>query len=427
VIAPSTPTATGPRLLDGPAAEEGREPLEAHSARLGLRPPGGTWLLDALEESGLRGRGGAWFPTARKWRGVAVRASGPAVVVINASEGEPLSAKDRTLVSLRPHLVLDGAVLAAESVGADEIVVYLSRPFRAARAAIAEALAERRRAGLREPVIRVTLVSHDYVAGESSAVVRRLSGGPAKPTFTPPHPSERGVGGRPTLVQNAETLAHAALIARNGSGWFRSRGTPASPGTTLMTLSGGVHRPGVYEVDIGTSVADVLDRAGGAVSPPAGALLGGYFGSWIGPDELLPLTLDVEALARRGASLGCGVLGVLPDGGCAIGETARIIAYLAAESAGQCGPCVLGLRALADAMQRIARSNAEPADLDRIRRWARLIRGRGACNHPDGAAHHLESALDTFADHLALHLAGVLCAASLLPSLPAPRPRQRWR
>jgi NADH:ubiquinone oxidoreductase subunit F (NADH-binding) len=245
--------------------------------------------------------------------------------------------------------------------------------------------------------------------------------------FTPPHPSERGVEGRPTLVQNAETLAHAALIARNGSGWFRSRGTPASPGTTLMTLSGGVHRPGVYEVDIGTTVAEVLDRAGGAVSPPAGALLGGYFGSWIGPDGLLPLTLDSEALARRGASLGCGVLGVLPDGGCGIGESARIVAYLAAESAGQCGPCVLGLRALADAMQRIARSDAVPADLDRVRRWARLIRGRGACNHPDGAAHHLESALDTFADHLALHLAGVPCPASLRPSLPAPRSRRRWR
>src|SRR4029077_5803005 len=148
------------------------------------------------------------------------------------------------------------------------------------------------------------------------------------------------------------TLAHVALIARYGPGWFRQLGTPGSPGTTLMTLTGNIKRPGVYGVDLGATIGDVINDVGGTVSSPAGALLGGYFGSWLPPDALNQWSLDVDRLrSAYGAAFGCGILAIIPQGGCAIVESTRILTYLAAESAGQCGPCVNGLAALAGTMQ----------------------------------------------------------------------------
>jgi NADH:ubiquinone oxidoreductase subunit F (NADH-binding) len=249
-------------------------------------------------------------------------------------------------------------------------------------------------------------------------VVQRILGGPALPLMTPPHVSETGVGGRPTLVQNAETLAHAALVARFGGDEFRRLGTAGMPGTTLLTLSGNVRRPGVYEVEIGSRVGDVLKTAGGVTGLAPGALLGGYFGGWIAGDELFERRLDT--------GLGCGVLAVLPEGACGIEESSRILDYLSAESAGQCGPCVHGLRAIAVTMQRIARSEGDPDDLLRLRRWSGLVRGRGACRHPDGAAGHLDSALTVFASHLGEHLAGTPCRGRRVAGFPRPPARFRW-
>jgi NADH:ubiquinone oxidoreductase subunit F (NADH-binding) len=414
------------RLLSGPLLSSGREDLASHRARLGPRPPGGAWLVDLLERSGLRGRGGAWFPTASKWRAAAGDAGGPTVVVVNASEGEPLSAKDQTLVAARPHLVLDGAELAAETIGAEEIVVYLARPFAPSTDAIRRAVRERARARLTGPPVRIARSPHRYVAGESSAVVRKLNGGPAKPAFSPHHPAGHRVRGRRVLVQNAETLAHAALIARRGDGWFRECGTESSPGTTLMTLTGSVRVPGVYEVDLAGSIGGALALAGGVPRAAGAALLGGYFGSWLAAEGLSEMPLDRAALSAHGASLGCGVLAVLPVDACGIAETSRIMAYLAAESAGQCGPCVFGLRAIAEVMARIAASEAVPTDEQRVRKWAGSLRGRGACNHPDGAVHNLESALETFAAHLRIHLAGHRCPVDGRLALPQPKLR-RWR
>ncbi|MHB8718607.1 MAG: NADH-ubiquinone oxidoreductase-F iron-sulfur binding region domain-containing protein [Candidatus Dormibacteria bacterium] len=417
------------RLLDGPDPAAGWERLDDHVRRLRACPDGGSWLLDLLERSGLRGRGGASFPTWRKWTAVAERSHGQAVVVMNAAEGEPLSAKDRLLLTLRPHLVLDGAALAAATLGAGEIVLYLSRGSRATHHVVRRAVRERRRAHFAGPPVRIVRTAHRYVAGEASAAVRRISGGPSKPQFSPPRAFERGVGNRPTLVQNVETLAHVALIARYGSGWFREVGTDTSPGTALMTLSGNIRRPGVYEVDLAARSGSVLAAAGGTASPPGGALLGGYFGTWLPAASLWDLPLDSERLRRdHGASLGCGVLAVLPQEGCGIAEAARILSWLAAESAGQCGPCVNGLAALATTVARIARSDAVPTDLEHVRRWAGLVSGRGACHHPDGAVGQLASALMVFSDHLDRHLGGVPCPGQLVHGFPAPPPSARgWR
>jgi NADH:ubiquinone oxidoreductase subunit F (NADH-binding) len=409
------------RLSAGPPPWAGYEALDEHLERLGSRPAGGEWLLDDLARSGLRGRGGAAFPTWRKWAAVAQSTNGDSVVVINASEGEPLSQKDRTLLAFRPHLVLDGAALAADTLGATDIVLYLSRSPATPERTIAKALKERVESGLPEPRIRVVRTAHRYVAGESSAVVSRVSGGPAKPRFSLQRSAAAGVANRPTLIQNAETFAHVAMIARNGSEWFRQLGTDFSPGSALVTLCGNVRNPGVYEVDLASRLGSVLEAAGGTASPPGGALLGGYFGTWLSAGALDDLPLDAERLCSlHGASLGCGVVAVLPEGGCGIAESTRILAYLSAESAGQCGPCVYGLASLTETMERVVRSAGEPGDVERVRRWVEMVRGRGGCRHPDGAVGQLTSALTAFDDHLGMHLAGEQCGGLKAASFPRP-------
>jgi len=223
--------------------------------------------------------------------------------------------------------------------------------------------------------------------------VHMVNEGLATPTNTPPYPFERGVDGAPTLVQNVETLAHAALLARTGS----------IPGTMLLTLAGAAVRPGVIEVDEGATIGDAIQRAGGVAETPRAVLLGGYFGSWVEPERAWRLQLDHRSLRDQGLGLGCGVIGLLPARGCPVCETAGIMRYLAGESSAQCGPCFFGLRALADACTRIAEGGANPDDLRRLHRWSAMVRGRGACKHPDGAVIFLSSALTVFAREFTAH------------------------
>jgi NADH:ubiquinone oxidoreductase subunit F (NADH-binding) len=381
-------------LFDGPDPRSGAESLADHERRLGPLPPAGPGLIEAIEHSGLLGRGGASFPVGTKWRSVAGRSGGTAVVLANGAEGEPLSRKDQFLMWARPHLVLDGARLAAGAVGAGRVVLYVGEEHRSAAASMARALAERPAAQRRG--LSMVAAPARYVAGEESAAVHFVNDGLAVPTATPPRPYERGVGGRPTLVQNVESLAHAALVARGGGA-----------GTVLLTVAGAVQRPGVVEVPAGTTVGEAVARAGGASAAPRAVLLGGYFGSWMEVGEAWRLPLDPAALRAAGASLGCGVLSVLPAFASPVEETARIVRTLAAESAAQCGPCFFGLRALADACGRLAARRSEPDDLERLGRWSAEVRGRGACRHPDGAAGFLQSALRVFAHEFAVAGTGV--------------------
>ena len=387
-------------LLSGRDVRDGVETLAAQTSRLGGRPAGGPGLVSALDVSGLRGRGGAAFPVAAKWRAVADQRPRSRAVLVNGAEGEPLSRKDHVLMTTRPHLVLDGAALAAETLGADDVVLYLKDSDAVARTAMRRALLERPAREQRRT--RFVEAPDRYVAGEESAAVHCVTDGIALPTTRPPRPYERGIDGHPTLVQNVETLAHVAMIARFGGDWFRSLGAGA-PGTVLLTASGAVRSPGVIEVPHGATVEAALDQAGGATRTPQAVLLGGYFGSWLDAASARTTRLDAAALRAAGWTLGCGVVSVLADGSCGVLETARIISYLADESARQCGPCVFGLRAIAAAVQRVAAGIGEESDLARVRRWAAQLGGRGACNHPDGAAAMLLSALDVFAEEFARH------------------------
>lgn len=392
------------RLLAGPPPESGAESLADHLARLGRRPPAAEWgdFPAVLEASGLLGRGGAAFPVGRKWASVAGRSNGAAVVLANGAEGEPLSAKDRTLMARRPHLVIDGAELAAEVVRADRIVLYVGAEHRSARGALVAALRERSaHRGLGRPVpISIVPAPPRYVAGEESAAVHFVNDADARPTTTPPRPYERGVGGRPTLVQNVESLAHAALIARHGDAWFREVGDGTTRGTALVTVDG-AERNGVLEVAIGTT----LERLAAASAAPNGGavLLGGYFGGWLSRREAGGLPLDPVALRAAGSTFGCGVVAFLPETRCGVRATARIIDYMAGQSAAQCGPCVFGLRAIADTTVRLAHGWPERDDLERVTRWTSQLAGRGACRHPDGAAGLMASALRAFGDDFAHH------------------------
>jgi len=384
-------------------------------------------LIGEVRAAGLTGRGGAAFPVHRKLEAVAAARPGRAVVVGNAAEGEPASHKDEALLFLAPHLVLDGLQLAAEAVGASRAVLYVREDL-GARTRLTDYLPERDAYGLDRLPVEIVRAPHRFLAGEESALASRVSGGPAVPQFAPPRVFERGVDGRPTLVQNVETLAHLALIARYGPGWFRSLGTPDEPGTMLCTLRQASGSVDVAEAAIGTPLATLLDLSVKGDGEVGGAVLvGGYHGAWLPAAQAASLTLSNAELRPAGAFAGAGVLAALPADRCGVIESARVARYLALESAGQCGPCRSGLPSIAAAMAELANVGGwgggrgpHPRVLDDLSRWAGLVEGRGACHHPDGTVRFLRSALGVFGPEIRLHQQGRCSAAAGQPFLPVP-------
>lgn len=375
-----------------------------HEAAYGpLSLPPRVQLLDAVEAAGLLGRGGAGFPTARKMR--TVGAGRDPVVLGNACEGEPASGKDALLLSQHPHLVLDGLDVAAHAVGASarHLAVHAGSPALPVL-----------RAALRERRTPVTLheVPACYTSSEETALIRFVNTGTAKPMFTPPRPFEQGIGRRPTLVNNAETLAHLALIARRGPAWFRELGDPEEPGTQLLTVDGTV-----VEVPTGSALKAVAD-----LRDAQAVLVGGYFGTWLSVAQAREMTLTHRDMRAAGGALGAGIVLTLPKASCGIVETARVATYLANENAGQCGPCFNGLPAIAGAVRALAVGPWDDSTMASLDRWLGVVAGRGACRHPDGAVRFVLSALAVFADDVAAHRAGHPCAgAQAPPVLPVPR------
>ena len=378
-------------------------------------------LIDVVDAAGLRGRGGAAFPAAVKMRAVA-RGTRRPIVVVNGSEGEPASRKDSILMTLAPHLVLDGSELAAAAVGADEIIVGVDASAPAARRSIEAALRERSAIDRRGRRIRVVAVPTGYVVGEERSIVHLLNGGPAIPT-SGPRPFVRGVRGRPTLIQNVETLGHLALIHAFGPAWFREIGPEEMPGSMLVTVSGAVANPGVYEIEVGTSVGHVIRGADGAPLGTGAVLVGGYSGTWLGAETAETVPLQPSGLAAVGGIVGAGVIAVLPDEACGWSETAGVLRWLAGQTAGQCGPCVHGLAAIANAAEQVISGRGGGANVGRLQQWAGDVQGRGACGLPDGAVRFLRSALEVFDADVRAHLLGRRCAGSRRERiLPVPEP-----
>ncbi|MFI8632881.1 NADH-ubiquinone oxidoreductase-F iron-sulfur binding region domain-containing protein [Microbacterium sp. NPDC077663] len=353
-------------------------------------------LLRALERSGLTGRGGAGFPVHIKMAAVGrlVARGKSAVVVGNGSEGEPLSAKDRTLLLHAPHLVLDGLLMCAEVLQTDDVHLVIT-PESAAN--VAAAVSERSDAAR----IVVHAAAHEYVAGEASALVQRLGGNLPLPTDRRVRLAEKGLRRRPTLVQNVETLAHIGLIGRFGADWYRQVGQGPDAGTRLFSLSRPGMPPMVVEAESGVTIDSLLSALPPG-RPAAFALVGGFSGTWI-PEAAFHVPSSATGWASWGAAPGAGVVHVLTRGECGLRATADILDFLAHASAGQCGSCVNGLPAIAMAMRQLAAGQDARAELVRL---SCLAEGRGACSHPDGSIHMLRSALTTFADDVAAHARG---------------------
>lgn len=389
------------RLLRSLAAREDLDDYLRHGGY--RRLVSGSGLLTAMSEVGLRGRGGAGFPVAVKWRTLA-DAPRPVFAVANGEEGEPHSAKDRWLLRWRPHIVLEGLRLAAEAVRAEEAWVYVSDQlsYESVGAAAAE-LDAADLPGVAAPV-RVHRTAHRYVSGEESAAVRAINGGPPLPTSKQTRVYQSGVRDRPTLVQNVETLAQAALIASLGTDAYAEVGLDGERGTLLLTLNGDCRRPGLYEVPLGTSVTQALSGVGAADGPPRGLLMGGYFSGLLGPDAL-DYRLSHEALRRAGAGLGCAAITVLGQSRCMLKIASELARYYAAESAEQCGVCIRGTTAIRDALDECVRGAADDDTTQRLARYAGSVRGRGACGLPDGVANVVESLLRHFPDTVEQHAA----------------------
>ncbi|QYF74272.1 NADH-ubiquinone oxidoreductase-F iron-sulfur binding region domain-containing protein [Cryobacterium sp. PAMC25264] len=417
------------RLTQAPGPDHAR-----HLIEFGVLPsaPASGTLLATLRAAGLEGRGGAGFPAWRKLAAIPERSatgrlgSRRPVVIGNAAEGEPLSVKDATLLGTAPHLVIDGLLTVAAAVNAAEVYLYAPA---ALLPTVAYALAERTDAG----GVAVRACAESFISGEASAVVNALAGRPALPADRNIRLTTSGLGKRPTLLHNIETLAHIALIVRFGADWFRSLGTETDPGTRLVTVSRGLWAAGVaagvsagatgggpagasgaaparatatvLEV-IGGSRIDELLRFGG-IDPASlqAVLVGGYHGAWL-PDSALHTGLDRVSLAPFGASPGAGILLVLETGRCPLTLSASIVDYLAGQSARQCGPCVNGLPAMAAVLGRLAAGERHPGLPGEVARLAALVTGRGSCHHPDGTARFVLSTLTVFAADVDAHLHG---------------------
>jgi NADH:ubiquinone oxidoreductase subunit F (NADH-binding) len=399
-------TATGQRLdfnqhvaVHGPLALPNRK--GAHQFR--------DQILNEIDASGLTGRGGGGFPTGTKLRAY-IQGHRRHAMVINVMEGEPAAQKDSVLACYAPHLILDGAEILATIVHAPSITVAVARDNPAAFDSLSAAVAERQSRGKRPFDIKVVAPPSRYVASEESALANWLDGGMSLPTFRESKPARLPVRGRGAVVDNAETAAAVALIARHGGTWFASGGINGAAGTTLITIAGAVADPGVFEVPLGTPVRDVLALAK-PIAAPTALLLGGYGGTFVGP-EALDRPYSRNGLVDIGGNLGAGVIIVFNSSSCIVAEAARIARWMANESAGQCGPCVFGLPAMAAELGKLAAGSKDPALERSLTNHFEVINGRGACAHPDGVVRMARTALAVAGDDVANHLQGQPCAAS---------------
>ena len=371
-------------------------------------------LIEMVESVDMRGRGGAGFPFAHKVRAVvdscAQRKCKP-FILVNGSEGEPGSAKDKMLLLRSPYLVLGGALLAARALNAKMIIVGVTN------GAVASSVAEAARA---EPdlkkVVRVVEVPDRFVSGEGGALVNAVNGKVALPPGKKRRASDSGVDGLPTLLSNAETFAQLAVLAMLGQEGYASDGTPDEPGTLLLSVGGSAGRPAVVEVPAGVPLGTVLDIC--EATAREGVLVGGYHGMWLPGEFADDVPVSRAGLDAAGGTLGAGVVMPLGPGTCPLGEVARITRYLAKESSGQCGPCKLGLPGLARSMTALAEGSGGMDTLDMARRAASVVRGRGACSHPDGVSQFVLSALDVFSDDLTAHLFRGSCGRPVRGILP---------
>lgn len=373
-------------------------------------------VLEEVKRSGLRGRGGAGFPTGRKWELAAQKKGLKKYVCCNAAEGEPGTYKDRTLIRTNPHQLIEGVAIAAYAVGADEAYIFLKESFQQEYEILDKAVSDASQAGLLGEQIFGTpfcLTVHIfkgpnvYIAGEETAMLEAIEGRRARPKQKPPfYPIQHGLFGKPTLVNNAETLSNIPPIFRNGADWFSKLGHPKSPGTMLFTIGGEVNRPGVYELPLGTPLRNLIFEYGGGISGQRRlkAVFPGGPSQALLVEKDLDVTLDFESLKERGSGLGTGAVMVLSDTTCIVSTALYFSSFFMQESCGQCPPCKLGTIHMTQILEKIEQGKGEDKDLRALQQVFGLIRGRGYCDLINSSVRSVESTLKHFKEEYEAHI-----------------------
>ncbi len=416
------PVLGAPPFLSQWFGEDGPIPISVYAARGGYRAlreararPGGE-VLEAVKASGLRGRGGAGFPTGTKWGfipKVPSPAGSPIYVVVNADESEPGAFKDRALLELAPHLVIEGILLACHAVGAQSAYVYVRGEFAEPYRTLTRAVAEARDAGLVGAAAGADLILHRgagaYICGEETALLESLEGKKGYPRLRPPFPAQKGLFGQPTVVNNVETLATVPVIMAGGAANFAKVGTPKSPGTKLVSISGRVRRPGLYEVPLGVPLKRILHEVAGGPAPGRSikaVIPGGSSTPILTVAEAEEITFDWEALASKGTFLGTGGIIVLDDGDCLVRVLANLARFYAHESCGQCTPCREGTGWSRNLLAALEAGHGTARDLALLKEIAGNMRGRTICVLADALAMPVQSYLQRFGPEFEAHLSG---------------------
>ncbi len=408
---------------------EGRENLSAYKARGGYEAlvtalrSSPEAVIGAVADAGLRGRGGAGFPSGKKWQLTREAPEQPHYLVMNGGEDEPGSKKDRVLLENLPHLVLEGAILAAYAIGAAKIYLYINARYDAATKSIQDAIAEAQSAAyLGKNIlgsgfgveVELTAAPHNYVAGEDTAVIEVIEGKKAWPRQKPPFPVTVGLFGKPTSVNNVETLANVAPIVLHGADWYKKYGTAESSGTMIFSLGDDVNRPGVYELPFGTPLRFLIEQCGGGMKGgrKIKAILPAAPSSAFLPPEKIDTPLDHNSMRNAGSALGCGVVRLIAEGTCIVEEVLKISEFFTAESCGQCPACRMETSTLTMMLKKVQAGQGGQAILEQFGKIIAFNRGKGFCSLIGMPGPPIESALKLFPADFAAHLTTGKCPAA---------------
>jgi NADH-quinone oxidoreductase subunit F len=408
---------------------EGREGLEEYRARDGyqalaqaVKAPGQA-VIKVISDAGLRGRGGAGFPTGKKWQFTREAPDQPRYLVLNGGEDEPGSKKDRVLLENLPHLVIEGTILGAYAIGAAKAYLYINARYDMALKTINEALAEAKSAGYWGSNvcgsdftldIEVVPAPHNYVAGEDTAVLEVIEGKKPLPRQKPPFPVTVGLFGKPTAVNNVETLANVAPIVLKGSDWYRKFGTAESPGTMIFSLNDDVNRPGVYELPFGTPLRYLIEECGGGIKggKKIKAIMPAAPSSAFLPVDKIDTPLDHNSMREAGAALGCGVVKLVSEDSCIVEELVKIADFFAAESCGQCPACRMETNTLAMMIKKVQAGQGGQPIIEQFGKILAFNKGKGFCNLIAMPGPPIESAIKLFPADFQAHLNAGKCPAA---------------
>jgi formate dehydrogenase beta subunit len=391
------------RTNDGPSIDlsQADETLAAYERRGGLTvlralPPGDE-IVAELKTSGLAGYGGAGFPTGVKWEAVA-KEPGPRYVVVNADEGEPGTIKDRYVMERRPHLMLEGTLIAMHFAEADEGYVYLREEYAAARDRLLRAIAEFRAAGLLDGrTLELVVGAGAYICGEETAMLESMEGRRGMPRLKPPFPSQVGYLGRPTLINNVETLAHIPAILRNGGEWYAALGTNGAMGARLWSLSGAVAAPGCYEAPNGITLRELIDGYAGGATEKIGAIVPGGAASGILPPSALDVPLTRDGLRGWGAGVGSAGVQVFPGSYSPLRLLAETMRFFAEESCQKCTPCRIGNRGMHHLVEELEHGRAAMPRWQ-VEEWLEAMVQTSICGLGQGAPFPMRNAFRHWPD-----------------------------